>query len=170
MSEQIILPRQSQLLPSSDAKETALQAVLQGGVNKVLWDECQLIWDSRSLIDDTATSEDQMAVFGVKGKVGTQQGQILAFQIRYAVRFEPEPLYLVYAAINGARHRHDFNKEEFEVVQSELPEGVNASDFVNEAVGFLTAKVGSIGPQAVIKSFLAPRNGVDQDETQTNGL
>lgn len=107
-----------------------------------------------------------MAVFGVKGKVETQQGQNLAFQIRYAVRFEPEPLHLVYAAINGVGNRHDFDKEELEVVQSELPGGGNANDFVNEAVGFLTAKVGSVRPQAVIRSFLTPRNGVDRDETQ----
>lgn len=60
MSEHIIRLRQSQPLPLSDAKETALQAVLRGAMNKVLWDECQLIWDSRSLIDDTATSEDQV--------------------------------------------------------------------------------------------------------------
>lgn len=60
MLEHIIRPRQRQPLPFSDAKETALQAVLRGGMNKVLWDECQLIWDSRSLIDDITTCEDQV--------------------------------------------------------------------------------------------------------------
>lgn len=60
MSEHIIRSRQCQPLPFSDAKETAPQAVLRDGMNKVLWDECQLIWDSRSLIDDIATCEDQV--------------------------------------------------------------------------------------------------------------
>lgn len=59
MSGQIIRPHRS--MRSPDAKEAALQAVLRGGLNKVLWDDCRLIWDSRSIIDDGLVSDDQVS-------------------------------------------------------------------------------------------------------------
>jgi hypothetical protein len=102
-----------------------------------------------------------MAVFGVKGKVETPEGECRGFQFRDVVRFEPEPLHLIYAAVNGTAHGRDFNENEAEVVRSVLLEGANGRDRFDEAVKSLTSRLGSIGPQAAIRALLTPSNAVD---------
>ncbi|KAL6409726.1 ABC transporter [Ilyonectria robusta] len=168
MSGQIIRPHRS--MRSPDAKEAALQAVLRGGLNKVLWDDCRLIWDSRSIIDDAPVSEDQMAVFGVKGKVETIEHERLDFQIRYTAIFELEPLYLLYVAVNGTMDGDEFDKDELEVVQRVSPERVIQRVYFHEAVKTLTSKLSSIGPQALIKSFLTSRYGVNAGGALASGV
>ena len=48
------LPR---VISSPDAKEAALSFILGGNSNKVVWDDCQFIWDSRGLVDNASDGE-----------------------------------------------------------------------------------------------------------------
>ena len=45
------------VISSPDAKEAALSFILGGNSNKVLWDDCQFIWDSRGLVDNASNDE-----------------------------------------------------------------------------------------------------------------
>jgi hypothetical protein len=46
------------MVQSWDMEETALAVVLQGDLNRVVWDECHLIWDSRDLIEESPAGEN----------------------------------------------------------------------------------------------------------------
>jgi hypothetical protein len=45
------------VISSPEAKETALSFILGGNSNKVVWDDCQFIWDSRELVDTASDDE-----------------------------------------------------------------------------------------------------------------
>jgi hypothetical protein len=45
------------VISSPNAKEAALSFILGGNSNKVVWDDCQFIWDSRGLVDNASDDE-----------------------------------------------------------------------------------------------------------------
>lgn len=47
------------VISSPDAKEAALSFILGGNSNKVVWDDCQFIWDSRALV--AVASDDEVS-------------------------------------------------------------------------------------------------------------
>lgn len=47
----------SRFVSSPDAREAALSFILAGNLNKVVWDDCQFIWDSRGLFDNGFNDE-----------------------------------------------------------------------------------------------------------------
>lgn len=51
----------SRILKSNDAKQAALNMVLMGGANRIMWDECSLVWGSRNLIDTTIEDTEQVS-------------------------------------------------------------------------------------------------------------
>ncbi|RHZ45767.1 hypothetical protein CDV55_100058, partial [Aspergillus turcosus] len=107
--------------------------------------------------------QNQMAVFGVRGKVETQAHSLLDFQIRYTVVPETEFPFRLHAVVTGpAGDDYDGQaggggRDELEIVQSGL-HGQEQLTYFRDAVYSLTQRVQSVGLEATIRSFMTPGN------------
>ncbi|KAE8155373.1 hypothetical protein BDV25DRAFT_135121 [Aspergillus avenaceus] len=85
------------IISSPNPRHAALSFILGESPNEVVWKNCQFIWDSRGLVD--TASDDQVAVFGAKGTIITQENELLQFHLRHCLDFTPEPRYRLHAAV-----------------------------------------------------------------------
>lgn len=145
----------SLLVPSNCMKDAALAIVLQGGANKVLWDECHPVWDSLDLLKDSVAGEDkanteQMAIFGVRGKFETPNSERRNFQIRYTVDFKPQINYRILVAVWSLS-----DEGQVSIIPNDLPQEAQEK-VVREAVKELTDRLRATGFVATVKSFMRP--------------
>ncbi|KAG8668255.1 hypothetical protein FPOAC2_07545 [Fusarium poae] len=154
---------------SVDAIDAALSFILGLNSNKVAWDQCQFIWDSRGLIE--ATTDDEMAIFGAKGKVMTPKNELLLFELRHCLDFGSRPTYRFCAAVEekpgGSLHELNFRDEDMESGRD--------CDYFRRRVLDLTEQAKVAGLESAMRSFLtrSEQNGgtalVNGDSALVNG-
>ncbi|KAI1150034.1 hypothetical protein F4825DRAFT_452888 [Nemania diffusa] len=134
--------------------EAALSFILQQSSNKVLWDECQLIWDDQELIEKAPPNG--VAVYGVQGKVVTADGHALSFYMRHRIDNGSTPKYRlrvsVETAIGASADQVDIRKEDLRDEE--------AMAYFTKTVQQLTEHVKSLGVQQTIRLILAPTPAV----------
>ncbi|KFY31404.1 hypothetical protein V493_01138 [Pseudogymnoascus sp. VKM F-4281 (FW-2241)] len=150
-----------------EAKEVGLNFVLDQGKNKVLWDECSFIWDSQALIDDVSSGQ-QIAIFGVKGKVLTPEEKSQSFHLRYSFSYGQSCGYFVEASKGGdvesATRIMNVHMEKYQINQGQL--------FFEQSVQSLTNDFANLGREETLRKFLTPTklNGNGQaNGIHTNG-
>ena len=105
---------------------------------------------------------------GVKGKVETQAQRLLDFQVRYTVDFGFQPRYRLHAAITGPACGDD-DGDQVVVIQSDLPEE-NQQHHFRETIQSLTRQFEFVGLEAMIKSFMTPKNGISGQSVNGNNV
>ncbi|KAJ8131947.1 hypothetical protein O1611_g1678 [Lasiodiplodia mahajangana] len=133
-----------------DAKEAALSFILNGTLNKVVWDDCQFIWDSRDSLIGNASNEE-VAIFGAKGKVLTPENKLFQFHLRHCLDLTPQPKYRLNAVMQetpgGPTNERDFG-------QLDLSAEDDRSFFESRVLG-LTEQAKAQGLDQTMRSFLS---------------
>ncbi|KAL2861172.1 uncharacterized protein BJX67DRAFT_385919 [Aspergillus lucknowensis] len=157
------------VIQSRDIKGAGLARVLNGGTNRVFWNRNRLIWDSLDLIEDFATEENQMAVFGGEGKIELQLCKQFDFQVRYTINFDNQPCYRLHVAITGPTRDagEEYNKSDF--AQSDFLAENEQKIAFRQAIYALTQQVQSMGVEATIRSFMT-FNGASSAMTNGEGF
>jgi len=179
------------IISSPDAKEAALSFILGGNANKVVWNDCQFIWDSRGLLADAASDDEvsdrtirhlrcpsslfltattmQVAIFGAKGKVVTPQNELLQFHIRHCLDLEPQPTYRLHVAVE---EQPGGSVGETNLRNQDIASGDDQAYFRRRVLD-LTEQVKALGLGETMRSFLT-RSDVDgfqaHQERVSNGV
>lgn len=156
----------SQCIRSPEPREQALGFVLGRGHNQVCLDECDFIWDSRDLIEDgDQTLPEQVAIFGIKGKVSTPQLRLQSFIVRHNYDFAANSVGLEGYSIQAAvTDEPDGETRSLKVLFEDRKEDRGLHIF-KESVKLLTNEFSKRGRVDTLKRFLSyssPVDGLDE--------
>lgn len=136
-------------------------------------DECDLIWDSRDLIEDGGqTSPEHVAIFGIKGKLSTPQLRLQSFIVRHNYDFAANSVglegYSVQAVVTD---EPDGETRSLKVLFEDRNEDRGLHIF-KESVKLLTNEFSKGGRVDTLKRFLSyssPVDGLDEP-SRANGV